>query len=239
METKKKLLAYKINGNQIIGIDTDTWYNEDLNGNEPFKIILSGETMPSGYTDITSIQNWDKFGLNVANDYLVPKFEIRDITNLSGWTGLTNTEKDIVIKYYAYTGTTDMVIHLMTTKGWSQVQAQAFVLQSWHLHHGHVINTCKQRWFYIKIIIAQYLSFADAENLFDICETLIYQYIELGRLGKDYNDNNDGIMDYLMSTNGFEGQGLEENNYTLLMGTWSEFKEELHKVLVCGIYNKY
>lgn len=91
----------------------------------------------------------------------------------------------------------------------------------------------------MKIIVAQYLSFADAEDLFDTCENLVYQYTELGRLGKDYNDNNDGIMDYLMSTHGFTGQGLEENNYTLLKGTWSEFKAELSKVLVCGIYDKY
>lgn len=239
MNTKKKILGYRIRGNEIIGIDTNTWYDSDLNGNEPFKIILSGETIPSGYTNITSIANWNKFGGNIANDYLVPKFEIRDIVNITGWTGLTNVEKDIVIEYYAYTGVTDMVIHLMMTKGWSQAQAQAYVLKSWHIHHGNVVETSKQRWFYVKIIVAQYLSFADAEDLFDTCENLVFQYSELGRLGKDYNDNNDGIMDYLLSTNGFTGQGLEENNYTLLKGTWSEFKDDLHKVLVCGIYDKY
>ena len=46
-------------------------------------------------------------------------------------------------------------------------------------------------------------------------------------------------MDYLMSTNGFAGQGMEENNYTLINGTWDIFREELYKVLVCGIYAKY
>lgn len=238
MDTKKKILAYQISG-QTVGIDLASWNVSDLNGNEPFKIILSGQTIPSGYADITSIQHWDDFGINIANDYLVVKFEIRDIVDIKKWSGLTNTEKDLAIKYYAYTDPTAMVIHLMMTKGWSLAQAQAYILQSWHIHHGHVVETCKQRWFYVKIIVAQYLSFADAEDLFDTCENLVYQYTELGRLGKDYNDNNDGIMDYLMSTHGFTGQGLEENNYTLLKGTWSEFKTELSKVLVCGIYDKY
>jgi len=238
MNTKKKILAYQISG-QTVGVDLPVWNTPDLNGNQPFKIILSGDTIPSGYTDITSIVYWDKFGTDIANDYLLVKFEIRDIVDIKGWTGLTNAEKDLAIKYYAYTDPTAMVIHLMMTKGWSQAQAQAYVLQSWHIHHGNVVETCKQRWFYVKIIVAQYLSFADAEDLFDTCENLVYQYTELGRLGKDYNDNNDGIMDYLMSTHGFSGQGLEENNYTLLQGTWSDFKTELSKVLVCGIYNKY
>jgi hypothetical protein len=235
---EKYLLAYQISG-QTVGIDIQTWHTDDLNGNQPFKIILSGDSIPSGYTDITSIQYWDEFGMGIANDYLVVKFEVRDILNLTGWTGLTNTEKDIAIKYYATQDATSMIIHLMMTKGWSQAQAQAFVLKSWHIHHGNVVETCRQRWFYVKIIVAAFLSFADAEDLFDTCSNLVYEYTELGRLGKDYGDNNDGIMDYLLSTNGFAGQGLEENNYDLLQGTWAIFKDELYKVLVGGIYNKY
>jgi hypothetical protein len=238
MNTKKKLLAYQISG-QTVGVDLPVWNTPDLNGNQAFLIITSADTTPSGYTDITSIQYWDEFGMNIANDYLVVKFEIRDILNLKGWTGLTNTEKDIAIKYYATQDAMAMIIHLMMTKGYSQAQAQAYVLKAWHIHHGNVVETCKQRWFYVKIIVAAFLSFSDAEDLFDTCSNLVYEYTELGRLGKDYGDNNDGIMDYLMSTNGFAGQGLEENNYDLVQGTWAIFKDELSKVLVCGIYNKY
>lgn len=239
METKKKLLAYVINDGEIIGIDTNTWYDSDLNGNEPFKIITSADTTPSGYTDITNIVNWDKFGINIANDYLVVKFEIRDIVNIKNWTGLTNTEKNITIKYYAYPNATDAAIHLISTQGMTSEQANGYLLQQWHLHHGKLLTATNRRWYYVKLVVPQFLSFADAEDLFDTAQPLIYEYTQMGRLGIDYGDNNNGIMDYLMSTNGFVGQGMEENNYTLINGSWDTFKEELHKVLVCGIYTKY
>jgi len=210
-----------------------------LNSNEPFKIILSGDTVPSGYTDITSIQNWYNFGLNIANDYLVPKFEIRELVEEIGWTGLTNAEKDVAILTYSYNNMLNAITYLMTEKGMSQNQAQGYLLQEWHKHHGRLVDTCKSRWFYVKFIIAQYLSFADAEELLDDCQMLIFSFTECGRLGTQYGDNNNGIMDYLESTGTFVSQGLRETGYELQQGTWDLFIEEINKVLVQGIYNKY
>jgi hypothetical protein len=235
----KKLLAYQINGNEIIGIDTNTWYDSDLNGNEPFIIINSGDTIPSGYTDITSIENLDKFGLNIANDYLVIKFEIRDIANTIGWSGLTDSEKDLAIKYYINPDMSSAINYLMTTKGMTLDEAKGFLTQKWHIHHGNLLNACRERWFYVKIVAVKYLSFGDAEDLFDTAQQLIYEYTEMGRLGINYGDTNNGIMDYLLSTNGYDGQGLEEENYTLQNGTWDDFKNELKNVLIRGIYSKY
>jgi hypothetical protein len=238
MDTKKHLLAYQISG-QTVGIDIQSWNDADLNGNPAFQIILSGQTTPSGYTDIDTIENWDRFGLQVANDYSVVKFEIKDIVTLKGWTGLTNTEKDLAIKYYAYPDVTTAVIYLMTTKGWSQAQAQGFILVSWHKHHLKNIVAFKQRWNYAKLTVLSYISRADGEDLFNTVKALIDLYIEVGILGFDYNDNQDGIVDYIYSTHGFTGQGLEENGYPLQQGTWADFKMALDKVLVCGIYYKY
>lgn len=235
---RKLLLAYQIN-DQTLGIDLDTWDDVNLNGNTPFKLIQSGDTIPSGYTNITSIVNLDSIGIGVANDYLCIKFEIKELVDEIGWTGLTNTEKDLAIQYYAYPDSTSAVIYLMTTKGLSQAEAQGYILTKWHIHHGKVLETCIQRWYYVKFIIPQYLNFADSEDLFDTGQQLIFEYIQMGRLGIDYGDNNDGLMDYLMSTNAFEGQGMEENNYTLLSGTWEEFRTQIKNVLVEGIYNKY
>ena len=238
MNTKKHLLAYQISG-QTVGIDIDSWNDNDLNGNPAFQIILSGQTVPSGYTDIDDIVNWDKFGLQVANDYSVVKFEIKDIVNLIGWTGLTNTEKDLAIKYYAYPDPTSAVIHLMTTKGMSQAQAQGFVLMQWHKHHLRNIVAYRQRWNYAKFTVLQYISRGDGEDLFNTVKSLVDLYIEVGILGWEYSDFQDGIIDYVYSTHGFTGQGLEENGYQLQQGTWADFKADLDKVLVCGIYYKY
>ena len=236
--TAKHLLAYQISG-QTVGIDLDGWNDADLNGNPAFQVITSGQTVPSGYTDIDSIENWDKFGLQVANDYAVVKFEIKDIVNLSGWTGLTNIEKDLAIKYYAYPDPTSAVIHLMTTKGMTQAQAQQYVLVSWHKHHLRNIVAYRQRWNYTKLNVLSFISRADGEDLFNTVKPLVDLYIEVGILGWEYNDYEDGIVDYIYSTHGFTGQGLEENGYTLLQGTWTDFKESLNNVLVRGIYYKY
>ena len=236
--SNKHLLAYQISG-QTVGIDLSGWNDADLNGNPAFQVILSGQTIPSGYTDIDTIENWDKFGLQVANDYSVVKFEIKDIVEMSGWTGITNTEKDLAIKYYAYPDPTTAVIYLMTAKGMTQAQAQGFVLRSWHIHHLKNIVAYTQRWNYAKFSVLQFISRADGEDLFNTITVLIDLYIKVGILGFQYNDNQDGIVDYIYSVHGFTGQGLEENGYQLLQGTWTDFKEALNNVLVCGIYDKY
>jgi hypothetical protein len=61
----------------------------------------------------------------------------------------------------------------------------------------------------------------------------------MGRLGINYGDKRDGIMDYIESTNAFAGQGLRENSYTLLQGTWDIFITAMRNVFVEGIYSKY
>jgi len=238
MDTKKHLIAYQISG-QTVGIDITTYDPVELNGNPAMQIILSGETTPEGYVDIDSIEYWDKFALDIANDYSVVKFQIKEMATIIGWTGLTNTEKDLCIKYYSYPDTTTAVIYLMTTKGMSQAEAQEFVLVSWHKHHLRNIVAYTQRWNYAKFTVLGYISRDDGEDLFQTVKPLVDSYIEVGVLGWEYSDFQDGIIDYVYSQHGFTGQGLEENGYNLLQGTWDDFKDGLNNVLVCGIYNKY
>jgi hypothetical protein len=234
---RKLLLAYQISG-QTVGINISTWNITDLNGNQPFKVILSGQTIPAGYTDISSIVNWNTFACTIVNDYLVCKNVIKELVIAKGWSNLTNTEKDLAIQYYAYPDTTSAVIYLMG-KGYTQQQAQGFVLLQWHRHHGNVMNSCKQRWYYVKFIVPQYLSFNDAEDLLNTVEPLVFAYNDMGRLGVNYGDKRDGIMDYIESTNMFQGQGLRENGYTLLQGTYDDFILAMKNVFVEGIYSKY
>ena len=233
----KHLLGYQING-QTVGVDIETWESVDLGGNAPFQIVMHDASVP-GYVKINTIENWDHLGYMVANDYSVIKFAVKEIAEETGWSSLTNTEKDLAIKYYAYPDPTSAVVYLMTTKGWSQAQAQGFVLQSWHKHHLKNIVAYTQRWNYAKFTVLQYLTREDGEDLFNTVKALIDLYIEVGILGYEYNDNQDGIVDYIYSAYGFTGQGLEENGYTLLQGTWADFKQALDEVLVCGIYYKY
>lgn len=235
---KKYLLAYTING-QTVGVDLPSWNSEDLNGNQPFMLILSGQTIPSSYEDISSIIHWNQFGCIVANDYLVCKNQIKMLVDEIGWTNLSNTEKDLTIKYYAYDNPTDAVIYLMTTKGMTQQQAQGFLLLQWHRHHSGVVNTCKQRWYYVKFTVPQYLNFYDSEDLLGTIESLIFSLIDMGIQGINYGDKKEGVMDYVESTNCFIGQGLKQSGYTLIQGTWDEFILQIKNVLIEGIYDKY
>jgi hypothetical protein len=235
---KKYLLAYQIN-NKTVGIDIQQWNGEDLNGKEPFKIILSGETIPNNYVNISSILNWDQFGEISANDYMVVRFEIRDLCKNKGWENLNNFEKDIAIKHYITDNPTNEVIYMMTVKGMSQLQAQGYLLQSWHKYHAKLIHATKQRFYYSKLVIPQYLSLTDSEKLFDYAKDLIYDFTTLGRFGIMIGDKNDGLLDYLMSTNGFVGKGMKESGLSLVQGTWDGFINQLSLVLVDGIYSKY
>ena len=237
MNTKKKILAYQISG-QTVGVDLPVWNTPDLNGNQPFKIILSGETIPNNYVDISNILNWHNLGSQIANDYLVYKNAIKELIIENGWSNLTNVEKDIAIQYYAYPDATSAVIYLITVKGMSQQQAQGFILQQWHRHHGNVIISCKQRWYYAKFIVPQYLNFTDAETLFNTIESLAFAYNDMGRLGVEYGDKTNGIMDYIESTNAYVGAGLRESGFTI-SGTWDDFIQAMKNVFVEGIYIKY
>lgn len=234
---KKYILGYELNG-QVIGRDIFTW-NGDLNGNKPFKAIVSGDTIPSGYVDISSITTWHLFGNQVTNDYLCYKNQIKLLVVEKGWSNLTEDEKNIAIQYYSYTNPIDAVIHLMTTKGMTQQQAQMFLIQSWHKHHGFVVNACIQRWYYVKLVVPMFLSFTDAEDLLNTVEPLVFALTSMGRYGINYGDKKEGIMDYIESTNAFQEQGLRESGYTLLQGTWDDFITQLKNVLVEGIYTKY
>lgn len=238
MADNKKLLAYQISG-QTCGIDINTWYEKDLKGNQPFRIIKSVDQIPTGYIDISSIENWDKYGSGVATDYAVTKFAINIISDNIGWTGLTNDEKDLAICYYSYPDPTTAVIYLMTEKGMTQIQAQGYLVQCWHKHHLKIIAAYQERWNYAKYTVLLYIDRFDGEDLFSTVKPLIDLYIEVGVVGIDFNDNEDGIYDYVYSLNGFIDNGLEENDYTLLQGTWTDFKNALSNVLIWGDYIKY
>jgi hypothetical protein len=243
---KKYLLAYQIikqvedqTIKQTVGVDLENWDEKDLNNNVSFQLIYSGQTIPENYINISSIKNWHLYGANVSNDYLVYKNAIKDIVEKNGWLNLSNEEKDLAIQYYSYTNPTEAVIYLMTVKGYNQQQAQYFLLEQWHKHHANLIVACKQRWYYAKLVVPMFLSFTDSEDLLNTVEPLIFAYVDMGRLGINYGDKKDGIMDYIESTNMFFEQGLKENNYTLLMGTWDIFIENMKNVFIEGIYNKY
>lgn len=92
----KLLLAYQISG-QTIGIDIQSWNVLDLNGNELFKFVYTGDTIPNGYVNITSLLNWGVFGESVLN-YNNVRIQMRYLLPNS-LTGLSESEMEVVVKY--------------------------------------------------------------------------------------------------------------------------------------------
>ena len=234
------LTAYKLGSpGQTLGVDIVSWISADLSGNSPFK---TEDSVSAGYADISSIENWDKFG-DLVGDYIFVKDKIKDIVNVSPpvWGSLSNAEKDIAIEYYCHDSDSDKVTYLITVKGMSQSEAEGFLLDSWHGHFQKLVLTSQPRWTATIKETLKYLTIADAADLFETVEQIVYYHNTTGRLGLNYGDNGDGVMDYIESTNGYAGTGLEYNSYNLLTGSpndWEGFKDALTDILVNGNYDR-
>lgn len=74
----KLLLGYVLDG-ETIGVDITTWNSADLNGNDAFISIEDTEAIPSNYANISSILNWDNFGIQAGLKISEVKNEIQKI----------------------------------------------------------------------------------------------------------------------------------------------------------------
>lgn len=198
-------------------------------------------------SDITSIKNWYAVGEKSFVDYAKWRNEIIfSFSGNGGWSGATSVEKDIIIDlhiddpYIPLSASNMNKVAYLMGKGYSQAQAQGYLLQSWYKHHLRHVECAKERWKYVKLIVGKYLNLLDANELMETTDTLVYYYTQTGRMGQNYNPTDgDGIMDYIESTHGFTGIGLEDTGYVLNTGTWSDFKKELRDIIAYGKYTKY
>lgn len=233
----KKLCSYIINGNPV-GTELDSWMESDLNGNPPFKL---SDVVESGYSDITSIENLDNFGLSLHPDYQELRKAIQLAGYQKGWTNCTNSEKDLLIKYHAHPDKglgnqdTEKIMYLLSL-GMSLTEAKQFLVLSWFNHWNLFMDDCLMRWRNVGFTAIAYLTIADGTNLNNTVESLRSSYLDSGVVGKMYGDSRDGLMDYVWSVNGFLDQGLEENGYVLQQGTWYDFKKDIEKELVSKYY---
>jgi hypothetical protein len=208
----------------------------------------ANDVLPSIYDDISSIENWAKYGLLAVNDYLAVRKEIYNLFVVKTWANCTVAERDIVIFYYVYKDAgdgiadTEKVTHLLTTGQLGDIpSASTFLINSWNNFNEKNIADLKHRWFFVKPIVLKYLSISDAENLFETVKMLVSDMFIIGRLGIGYGlggDSENGLLNYVMSDEQFNGTGMEFDGYELKEGTWSTFKTEVQNVLEHGIYDK-
>lgn len=211
-------------------------------------IISTGGTLDlSIYDDITSIENWVEYGDVLCTDTLQVRDRIKEELDVISWSGLTNTQKDIIIEYYLKetskddaTSNTEKVTYLMTSKGYSLPQAQGALVQAYGSYHPKEVQACNKRASVEKLyeVIAKYLTLADAGDLIKISHKLFDLYKTQAIRGTQDGNAGEGLFDFLESTVGtsYETTGLEQQGYTLNTGTYSEFIAELMDVLRNGNY---
>jgi hypothetical protein len=97
------LTTLQING-QTIGVDLMGWTDDCLSGNTPFVVLFnSGDTIPNGYIDISSIENWDSIPVL---DWSRRRDAISNLTysiagtGLTNYLSLTNKQRIIAAKYF-------------------------------------------------------------------------------------------------------------------------------------------
>ena len=228
------LFGYDING-ETVGVDLGSWESIDLNGNQPF-ILVSGQTF-SGYSNITSIEHMSIFGNRAVDTYQTQQKGVRLCGYETGWSAMTDTQKDIIIDWYAYPeGSTEIVTYLVITKGMSQDEAESYLIDKWNTYWNSFLGDCPERWSNAVKITVGYLPFSAASQVLDTVNVLVDKYIVAGRLGVGYGDTSDGLMNFIMSSSGYVGNGLEEyctsQGFVLKKGDYDSFRLDLQNRLI-------
>jgi hypothetical protein len=90
---KKYIHAYVVGG-QTLFTGLLSWSNDDLNGNK--SMIFTYNQSEEGYENISSIENWEKYGDNVIQK----RKQIKLIFEETVWENLSLNEKEIVARYF-------------------------------------------------------------------------------------------------------------------------------------------
>lgn len=209
-------------------------------------ISVNGSLDLTKYDDITSMVSWDEYSDNLCTDRLQTRDRIKEILNSQGWSGSTDNDKEIVIKYYLKetnkedsVSNTEKVMFLMG-KGYTLEQAQGRLIQAYSTFHIIEINACHSRANSAKLfeVIAKYLDLSDASDLIKITHKLFDLYKTQAIRGVNDGNAGEGLFDFLESTIGtsYETTGLTQQGYTLNTGDNTTFINELMDVLRKGNY---
>lgn len=218
-----KLCAYIINGSPINELDQYEKYQ--LNGNPPF---VSEDIVPAGYQDISTINNWDKYGLATGYDYKYVRIQIYILVTTIGWTNLSIAEKTIASIWFVVVKSQRDEVHTL-----EEQKANG------RTHHEKSRQNRYDRHTAALMDVYNRLEKADAQSVLKRLEdsNLLHLYIEYGIEGTASGDI-EGIMDYVNSVAGtsFALNGLIEETYIPVEGTLTDLKVALNDIIINGNY---
>lgn len=209
-------------------------------------VLIDGDLDLINYDDITSISSWVKYYDSLCTDRLQLRLRIIEILNTQTWSGISDEERDIVIKYYLKeTSKSDSVANeekviFLMGKGFSFGEVQGLLIKSYSIYHLMEIESCYSRANSAKLfeVIAKYLTLVDAADLINITHKLFDLYKTQGIRGVNDGSVGAGLFDFLESTvdTMYETSGLQQQGYVLNTGDYTTFISELMDVLKYGNY---
>ena len=198
----------------------------DLNGRPAMQIGLNA---PSGYQDVTSIENWDQFNHVIRKDYKFLRQQIKILVQNTGWTNLTQLEKQIAVKYF--------VVSKQRRDQRYTMKEQIILGLVWHKES---VKARQIRFDYAAMEIWNRLTRTEARTIVNQIEAdaLSNKYIQFGTEGIQKGDP-EGLFDYIESSVGtsYENAGLLQTRYTPVGMTLVELSVRLIDILEHGNYD--
>lgn len=174
---------------------------------------------------------------NMCSDFLQFAAFVTEQLNTKTWAGCSNDEKMFLIDcYIKETGTTadnDLSAkqtYLIDEQGMTSQSALEYLGSRFSEFNDKQKDSCRQRIESkdLCISISKYLSVIDVRML---TEKVKDEYSYFHNYG--YRD----LIHFIESSNGRESDGLEQQGYTLKIGSIDDLKNELLGILKLGIYS--
>lgn len=207
-----KLQAYILNGKPLS--EYSGWASSEVYG-PPFVV---NEIIQSGYSDVSSIINWELYGSRVK-DYNYVRDRIKFFVDNIGFDNLSYEEKTIAAKYFLVSKSDrDTVM--------SEIEQKGF----WDLLVQYSQETRFKRWESAKMFISYKLNPKDASNLAKSTSDLCVDYINYNIITK-VKDGISGLFDYLKGEGDYTTNGYPSKPY------WSQIDQDgLMDILENGNY---
>jgi hypothetical protein len=234
-----KLLVYEINGLAVI-IELKSYYVSDLNNNDIFK---ASENIVDGYKDVTSIENWYKYGAYTGRDWKFIRNEIKLLmfsiagSTLTNYLNLNDNEKRIVAELFLVPKSLRIAYFTDEEDYEISIKYNTNSIKSRNDRYTSALSK-----FYLSLLRTDVnLIIKDLQSLVDsnVYTNLIDNYIYYGIDGTRF-DTDTGIFDYIESTVGtvYENTGLASRITNMTTEEKQTFIDSVLDILEFGNYNK-
>lgn len=193
-------------------------------------ILENGETVPAGFTEETTIANFDLYWTRGGIDFKKARAEIAVLVATTGFSNLSTDEKEIASKWFTVSKTDRDTVH-------SQAEQEANGLE----YHCRSMSCRNDRITLAETLVYSRLSPADAgEVIGDLrAEQVVDEYIRHGLEGTESGDP-EALYDYVEGTTGTKYAsggalpGLAHKGFTPDSGTLADLVTDIMSALKNG-----